>query len=385
VKKITLTVMAIMIAVVALQAKPSITSLEEKLARNPKDAKALYELTRIYCEQDSVPQAVESWEKLAELDKKLAADVFLVTKVASYNGIEPFFPQLLTDTMAEFVKISSDGKRIVVQKVTNGRTNVAIMDLNGENYHWITTAGMNDNVEFLSPAFAGSNSSILYLKKMMDGSGMELLYHDLNGGDSEVVFSNVAKYIDFPSWGGNYIAFNYFSPDTKSLEIGLYNRNKGELIELTNNIYAENYPEFSSDGKEIVYVKNPALQEDIYIMNTKGKDIEQVTNWPGSDALPTFGDHNKKIAFISDRNGGGQYDIFIYDRKTKDIFPVTVNPARDITPALSEDGNWLIFESERGDGAKRLYILSLNQPITVDKLLEKMAKIKEERLEEKPE
>ena len=220
--------------------------------------------------------------------------------------------------------------------------------------------------------FAGSPDRFLYIRSTADNSGMELVYYNAEGGgEPEVLFSGFSQLFESPDWVSDElpVLFGYMSLDTKSMEIGLYDRKAGEFIELTHNAYMNRYPRYSSNGKLIVYTNYRRLQPDIYIMNSRGRITERVTSWPGTDIYPDFGDHNRKIAFVSDRNGGGQFDIFVCDRRTGVVMPVTYNEKTDTAPDLSDDGNWLLFQSNRGDGRSRSYIVPLNQPISAEQLL----------------
>jgi len=365
VNRIAFLTIGVVLLVGCLQAKASLASLEEKVARNPNKARAVYKLARRYCEDDSAVQAIETWKRLADLDLKLASDVFLRTKVAVYLGLEPFFPQPVSDSIAMTPRFSPDGRKIVFHSMKNGQ--IGTMDFSGENFRWIT----NDDRYNVTPCFAGLGDQFFYIRSTADESGMELVYYNAEGGEPEVLLSGLSSLCETPDWVSDElpVLFGYMSLDTKSMEIGLYDRKAGELIELTHNAYMDRFLRYSSDGKLIVYTNYRRLQPDIYIMNTRGKLVERVTDWPGRDIYPDFGDHDRKIAFASDRNGGGQFDVFVCDRRTGVVMPVTYNERTDTTPDLSNDGNWLLFQSNRGDGRPRTYIVSLNQPISAEQLL----------------
>ncbi|MCK4334282.1 PD40 domain-containing protein [candidate division WOR-3 bacterium] len=364
-KRIAFLLMGVLFVAGSLQAKLSLASLEEKVARSPDNARAVYKLARRYCEDDSAVQAIETWKRLADLDLKLASDVFLRTKVAVYLGLEPFFPQPVSDSIAMTPRFSPDGRKIVFHSMKNGQ--IGSMDFSGENFRWITA----DDRYNATPCFGGSRDQFFYIRSTADDTGMELVYYNAEGGEPEVLLSGLSSLCETPDWVSNDlpVLFFYLSVDTKSGEIALYDRKTGELIELTHDAYMDRFPRYSSNGKLIVYADYRRLQPDIYIMNSRGKLVERVTDWPGRDIYPDFGDHNRKIAFVSDRNGGGQFDVFVCDRRTGEVIPVTYNERTDTTPDLSNDGNWLLFQSNRGDGRPRTYIVSLNQPISAEQLL----------------
>jgi Tol biopolymer transport system component len=370
VKRITLLIMGVLLVAGGLEAKPSLASLEEKVARNQNNARALYQLARLYCEEDSSIQAIETWKRLASLDLDLASDVFLRAKVAVYLGLEPFFPQRLSDSIVMVPRFSSDGRWITFYRSKDW--SIGTMDISGENFRWLT--GGDDEIPTRTPCFAGSRDRLIFIRTSEDRSGDELVYFNAEGGETEEVVFKLSSFLERTDWVSDElpVVFGYISQVTKSMEIGLYDRKAGEFVELTSNVCADRFPRYSSDGKLIAYASNDRLQLDIYIMNTKGKVVERVTMWQGTDLLPDFGARDRKIAFCSDRHGGRQNDIFICDRRTGEVIPITNNEQDDSSPDLSDDGNWLLFQSNRGDGRPRAYIVPLNQPITTERLIEEI-------------
>jgi dipeptidyl aminopeptidase/acylaminoacyl peptidase len=74
---------------------------------------------------------------------------------------------------------------------------------------------------------------------------------------------------------------------------------------LTTGVYDETEPDFSSDGKQIVFTSNrtpdPDKNEnsDVYIMDAKpGATMKQLTTWAGSDHTPKFSPDGKFIAYL---------------------------------------------------------------------------------------
>jgi hypothetical protein len=379
VKKLALPILGVLILSSTVLAKTTLSSLEERVARQPNNARAVYELTREYCRRDSAVQAVDSWKRLASLDTKLASDVFLRAKVAVYLGVEPFFPQLISDSAVEAARFSPDGRKLCFQVLQNSQYNVGTMNtFGGGEFRYMTKTSLG----CFGPCFAGSYDKFLYFREMVEGepgsatASTQLIYNNTAGSGEEIVYTNPISGLESIDWVSDDkpILFSYVSVDTRTWEIGLYDRKAGELKELTKNYYSDKHPRYSSDGKLIVYIDDRQIDLEIRIMDTKGRIIENVAPGPGRDMLPAFGDHDRKVAFCSDRNGGNQFDIFVYDRKTKDVIPVTYNTVQDAFPDFSNDGNWIVFTSNRGqDSQSRLYLVSLNQPISIEDLLKKIS------------
>lgn len=383
-KKPALLALTILISFGVVEGKKGLATLQENAARNPSNARAMFALTERYCEEDSTVQAVESWKKLAALDAELADNLFIKAKVATYLGLEPFYPQPVSDSMADSPRLSPDGKWIVFQAIKDGKYNIGMMDFYGENYRWITKVSQADSFDFMAPSFAGSSTKLLYVRIIGSGEGKSnLVLHDLTTGEARDLFSNPLASLEPAdiSPDGNNVVFSYLSPETKSMELAMYDIQNGTFTELTENIYSDRYPRYSSKGNEIVYATTDWLRYSINIMNTRGRVVERVTDGRIDDVTPVFGDNEKKIVFSSLRQGGTQWDIFVLDRRSGHVIPVTFHESNDYLPDISEDGNWVIFASNRSEGGiPKVYVVSLNQSIPMEKLLEKI-KEKEENPE----
>ncbi|MBN2379144.1 PD40 domain-containing protein [candidate division WOR-3 bacterium] len=369
-KRLALSIVGTLLIFGALAAETSLQTLESRIAESPDDARVLYELTRRYCKLDSQSKAIESWRHLAELDPDLASDIYLITNVAAYAGVEPFFPQLISDSMIQAPRLSPDGKWIVFSAVIGGRMQIAEIDFFGSHYTKLTSGDSYNH----SASFVDSEDEIIY-GRFTEGKVEEIVHLDLKTGENNVILSDFMSQIETPDRPSSKLPllFSYLSPDTRTTEIGLYDTRTGKFTELTQNRYSDRNARYSQKGKLIVYAVDNRMNVDIFIMNRKGKVIEQITDSRFNESQPDFGDNDNKIAFISNKFND-KYDVFIYDRRTKDVIPVTCTESIDTHPDLSNDGNWLVFDSNREGGPIKGYFISLNQPISVEKLLEEIDK-----------
>ena len=94
-------------------------------------------------------------------------------------------------------------------------------------------------------------------------------------------------------------------------------------------------------------------------ITAEGRKPRTVTSpkW-GRAAQPTWSPNDKKIAFVSDRDGNDE--IYLVGDNGGKIRRLTNNLARDSRPAFASDGQTLYFVSDR-DGAPALYRQRLNR------------------------
>ncbi|MBG9376141.1 S9 family peptidase [Panacibacter sp. DH6] len=93
--------------------------------------------------------------------------------------------------------------------------------------------------------------------------------------------------------------------DRRAKHLYMLDVETGAVDTLTNGVYDETEPDFSPDGKQIVFTSNrtadPDKNEntDIYAMDaTPHAPIKQLTSWAGQDHHPFFSPDGKSIAYL---------------------------------------------------------------------------------------
>jgi TolB protein len=84
---------------------------------------------------------------------------------------------------------------------------------------------------------------------------------------------------------------------------------------------------------------------DIFLADTSGKIIEQLTNTKGYDAEGTLSPDGKKMIFTSVRNG--DLDLYIMDLKTEKVTQVTNELGYDGGAWFSPDGKKIVWRASR--------------------------------------
>ena len=114
-------------------------------------------------------------------------------------------------------------------------------------------------------------------------------------------------------------------------------------ILLLTNVYAQEpgvrYVSFNSDRTG---------NHDIYIIDTNGKNLRNLTDHPAADFSATWAPDGRSFAYVSDRDRN--YEIYVMDLNRKETRRLTNHPARDDNPAWSPDGHWIAFSSNREKG-----------------------------------
>ncbi len=86
---------------------------------------------------------------------------------------------------------------------------------------------------------------------------------------------------------GNKIAFQSYSGNNK-YDVFIMDSNGENVVQLTNTPESAGLPCFSPDNKFIAYDQTIGGNEEIFIMNIDGSNQTRLTNIPGADWGPAF-------------------------------------------------------------------------------------------------
>jgi len=122
-------------------------------------------------------------------------------------------------------------------------------------------------------------------------------------------------------------------------------------VNLTNDKVEDDFPEFSPDGKRIVWTKGghgPA--GELWVMNADGSGKNQLTFDTFPDLYATWSPDGNRIAWSSRRKSNA--DIYVMNVDGTNVRRLTTDPANDFAPEWSPDGREIAFTSQRkGDTA----------------------------------
>lgn len=160
----------------------------------------------------------------------------------------------------------------------------------------------------------------------MDGSGLE-----------RVTWSKESEYA--PRWTRDGLVYAS-QLDNGEYLIKKFRRTLAEKVVCPNPAFRE-VPEWSADGRWMVYTRKERNGTNLYLANEKGVSIRQLTDTDFEDKQPSFSPDGTKIAFTSDRSGN--QDIWMLDLQDLSVRNLTKHPAREGHPRWSADGKRILF------------------------------------------
>ena len=99
----------------------------------------------------------------------------------------------------------------------------------------------------------------------------------------------------------------------------------------------------ASDATHIAFTSLREGNDEIYITDISGENLQNLTNHPAGDSQPAFSPDGQWMAFVSDRSGTNR--IYLMNRNHNELSPLTnhLMSIGDIDPAWSPDGQWIAF------------------------------------------
>lgn len=91
--------------------------------------------------------------------------------------------------------------------------------------------------------------------------------------------------------------------------------------------------------EQIVFASNREGNYDIYVMNTDGSGLANLTAHEADDTQPTWSPDRQRIAFVSDR--GDNETVYLLQMSTLDVRPLTNTLRHATSPVWSPDGKYI--------------------------------------------
>lgn len=115
-------------------------------------------------------------------------------------------------------------------------------------------------------------------------------------------------------------------------------------------------PNWSPDGKELVYVSFETGRPAIFRQQLAGARREQLTNFRGLNGAPAWSPDGKQLALVLSKDGNPE--IYLYNLVTRSFTRLTQHFAIDTEPNWTPEGDAIVFTSDRG-GSPQIYKLTI--------------------------
>lgn len=255
-----------------------------------------------------------------------------------------------------------EGKIVFVSDREIASRKIYIVNADGTGFRVVPT-----NTDFNEdPCFDPSGKRIIFVGDYKGKDG--IFVFDLEQEKLEPILLEKPNNMYYrPRWGRNgeifYIKEEWGSPNSQSA-IYRYNSSTQKEEAIVEVRSAAKFS-VSQDGRLLAYEKiyNPTKRySDIWVLDLRTGKATNLTKGEGSNHHPAISPDGKKIAFVSDRDGGNE--IYTMDIDGSNVKRITRNRWLDQYPAWSPDGKKLVYTSHRhGDifGGAELFIMDLER------------------------
>ncbi len=168
-----------------------------------------------------------------------------------------------------------------------------------------------------------------------------------------------------------------FSPDGRTLAFTAQRKGKDVLYlldvrkqkvirRIDTQLEGVTGPSWSPDGSRLVFSGHLGGISDLYIVQSDGKQLTQLTNDRHGDLQPQWSPDGKKIAFASDRGAETDFNVLrysawkisTYDLESGRIDVLPGQDAHNINPMWSPDSRSIAYVSTR-TGIQNLFLYEL--------------------------
>lgn len=107
-------------------------------------------------------------------------------------------------------------------------------------------------------------------------------------------------------------------------------------------LFIDNWAD-AAKSQWISFASNRTGNFDIYVVDTNGENLRNLTNHPARDLEPTWSPDGRFLAYVSNRDG--DFKIYVMDTRTEELRRLTNHHKKEWAPAWSPDGKWIAFVS----------------------------------------
>lgn len=300
----------------------------------------------------------------------LIADEPLLSNITRLTSAEMGFSR------AGEAYFSPDGQKISFQGIPIGENNYQIYTLDLTTHELVKIS--QDAASCTCSFFHPNGNKMIYAASPYDANHspggrykwdftpyMNIYESNIDGSNPVALTSGEAYHAECAySPDGSEIV--YASNEDGHMNIYIMNSDGTNVRQITHTrVFYNGGPFFSPDGTKIVFRSDRGKQDylQIYIMDTDGNNLVQLTDNDSVNWAPFWHPTGNTIAYTTAVENHSYYEIFLISTITNQKERVTYSTSFDGLPTFNKEGNKMLWTSKRGeDQASHIFVADFTLP-----------------------
>jgi len=259
--------------------------------------------------------------KIIYFDQRFDANEEPSFEVVSLN-IDTWIDTQLTSDLSDntYPQPSPDGRWIAFQSDRDGDFDIYVVNIVGGQLRKITENNVWDRL----PAWSPDSEWIVYSSDTRGDGTFDLYRIRVDGSNNEIIYSDGRRnsHVRY-SPDGQYIVFTSGTDlrDATTWEIVLYDTQTQEATFLTQNDIRDSSPSFSPDGTRILFITTIGDDTAVASMNLEGVDRKVIYDGVGNEWAASYSPDGQFIVVTSSVEGEDQ--LFLMEADGSNVQQIT--------------------------------------------------------------
>ncbi len=259
--------------------------------------------------------------------------------------------QYAADILALFGYKGLLGTKIYFDSTRSGFREIWSMDPDGSNQKQVTFYKTDAWQTAVSP----DSTLLAYVTEVKRGGWQIRVQSLVTGG--RLNFYNPPGTLNYtPEFtpDGKRIIFASNTAKEGDSELVIANVDGADMRPLTFSRTVNTYPRVNpKTGSDLIFVSGRSGMPQIYKMSLEGADVQRITDGEGEAVTPAWSPDGQFIAFSWTKGfAPGNYNIFVMDVATRKYLQLTYGAGRNENPYWAPDGRHIVFSSNRDGGTQ---------------------------------
>ena len=170
-----------------------------------------------------------------------------------------------------------------------------------------------------------------------------------------LLFSNPA-FEEVPDWSPDGRHIVYTAEKDGNTAIFKADSLGQNVVQMTFGEGNDKQPKWTPDGRYILFTSDRSGGQDLYVMEADGSNLVNITKNEIVEGHPTWSGDGAKVLFY--RYQDGDADMFAMNRSGGEVTNLTQSPANELIATWSEDNEYIAFGTVRDENWEIYYMNS---------------------------